>query len=123
MDVPEFQIQITNDVNSFTVADLNTIYYGRPTPPAGTPEVQGITRQGSLATKYFLGIGYGYKTFSLSTNYSGSDLAPSDMLATQIHELGHSLGQTLHPELLNTEDKYAGQLGDCFNHEMVCCSK
>jgi RHS repeat-associated protein len=112
-------LTITNDVNSFTVRDLNVIAYAQPTPPTGRGDTQGITHEGLLATKYFLGIGYAYRNFSLSTNYSGSDLSPAAMLATQIHELGHSLAQILGLAPKNLEDPFAGKLQDCVNQKLA----
>jgi hypothetical protein len=117
------QLSVTNDVNTFTVRDLNVIAYGSPTPPAGSYDIQGYTAQGPRATKYFWGIGYAYRNFSLSTNYSGSDLSPAAMWGTQAHELGHSLAWMLNLAPPNQEDRYGGKMQDCVNQEMAKLGK
>jgi len=113
------QISITNDVNTFTAAQINVVLYHTPAPPVGAT---GFTADGPRATQYgpswlpsWLQFGYAYRTFSPTTNYSGSDLAAGYLFATQVHELGHSLAWTLGLAPPNKEDAYAGKLQDCYN--------
>jgi RHS repeat-associated protein len=113
------QLSVTNDVKTFTVAGLNTLTYGSPTPPEGRGDIQGYTAQGPRATKYFWGIGYAYRSFSPSTNYSGSDLSVAAMLGTQVHELGHSLAWMLKLASPNQEDPFGAKMQDCVNQRVA----
>src|SRR5262249_46962080 len=75
---------------------------------------------GSTPTSWLWGlIPMSYRTFDLSTNYSGSYLALADFLTTQVHELGHSLAQILGLAPKGTEDPYASKLEDCVIQKML----
>jgi len=114
------QTTVTNDVNTFTVRNLNEIFYGSPAPPSGRGDVRGLTLSGRKVTTWLWGfIPLATKTFSLSTNYSASNLSSSDLLTTQIHELGHSLAQMLGLAPVGTEDPYASKLEDCVIQKML----
>jgi len=111
---------VTNDGKSFATADLNTIYYATSTPPEGKFDIHGLTLQGRFATKYFLGVGYGYRNFDLSTNYTARDLGSADMITNQVHELGHSFAQlTGEAPVGGGEDPFGVKLQDCFNEKMA----
>jgi len=114
------QITVTNDVNTFTVQNLNEIFYGSPQPPGGRGDIHGLTLSGKKYTNWLWGlIPLASKTFSLSTNYSGSNLSLADLLTTQIHELGHSLGQMLGLAPVGTEDPYGARMEDCVIQKML----
>ena len=113
-------ISVTNDVNTFTVQNLNEIFYHSPQPPQGRGDIHGLTLSGRAVTSWLWGfIPLSFRNFDLSTNYSGSDLLLADLLTTQIHELGHSLAQLLGLAPKGTEDPYASKLEDCVIRKML----
>jgi hypothetical protein len=114
------QISVTNDVNSFSTAGLDEIFYHSQQPPKGRGDIQGLTLSGSVPTKWFLGvIPYAYQSFSITTNYSANDLSLAALRTTQVHELGHTLAWTLGLAPVGTEDPFAGKLEDCVNQKML----
>jgi len=114
------QISVTNDVNRFTMQNLNEIYYHSPQPPKGRDDIHGLTISGTAVTSWLWGfIPLAKDNFSLSTNYSGSNLRLADLLTTQAHELGHSLAQMLGLAPVGTEDKYGTAMEDCVNQKML----
>ena len=48
------QFDLNNDATTFSVADLNMIFFGSTEPPAGRSDIQGLTLEGRQVTKYFL---------------------------------------------------------------------
>jgi hypothetical protein len=115
-------LSITNDVQTFTVADLNMIRYGQSTPTAGNTDIQGLTMSGPRVTNYwwtYIPDPMSVRIFSPSTNYSASNLAPAAMWGTQVHELGHSIADLLGLAKPNTEDPFGSKMQDCVNKRLA----
>jgi RHS repeat-associated protein len=91
-----------NDASK-TKADLNEMFYGQRTPPAGKTDIRGLTPH------------VGRWTWS----YTASDIPAPDYWGRQMHELGHQIGNLVGRESkgYDEDDGNGEDMEDCLNKE------